>query len=606
MKTRFAYLLPFLCLLLAAPALRGEEAPPTPEAAAALLRSRYYSDREAGARMLRALPDSALPALERMLDDPCPTVAEAAAVELARRGVPSAAGPLMKLLFRSPAVYGPVVLPLLARFGERGYDRRLLDLLSPSSPVRDEAAACVAAFRGKARKRILSDLADMLRAREIETRLAAEKGLAALDGEAVPLLVGALGEPFPVCLSAASALSETGAEAVEAVLEAALSGRGSAALYASLALSQMECPEAAAALKRLFEESDRPLVRANAVNGFALHPKEFRAELASAALRDASPAVRTAALRALASRDEPPEGLDPSLLTSALGDTSPEVRFAAVSACAKFKPPGAAAAWGALLSDPDTRVRLNAAWTAGLFGDRALVAGLGRLLSAPDGLLRLAAARSLLLLGEEAGEDLLAAELRSRTERRRYAVFALSAARDRRAVDALVEALPRLDATEREIARYTLFAVTGAPLPLAEWDRWWRANRRFWTYSARPGVAAWFKGRYYEEAGLAQVAEEYYRAAVQAAPTFPDAHLSLARLLAAKGDAENLERALAEARKAAALKDDARCRLLAARILKAMGRTAEAADEAARGLSLSPDDPDLRALAAELAEELKR
>ena len=149
-------------------------------------------------------------------------------------------------------------------------------------------------------------------------------------------------------------------------------------------------------------------IRAQALEGLseqARHGAAISADWIEGALRDASPAVRAAALDALVEIDCDPERLDfPALLF----DEDPSVRIAAAIAIADLGNKAAMPDLRRLLSDADEIVRLQAAISLAAFKDAAgvdeLIAGLA--LSPRESI---EAARAVGHLGEAAPNDAIAA-----------------------------------------------------------------------------------------------------------------------------------------------------------------------------------------------------
>ena len=150
----------------------------------------------------------------------------------------------------------------------------------------------------------------------------------------------------------------------------------------------------------------------------------FTGDLAAAraALADAEPDVRSAALRSLDRLDE----LDDATLTDGLADDTPSVRIAALELAAPRPTPSI----DHLLDDPEPAVVEQAAWACGE-RDTAPHPPIPRLAALArdhdDPLVREAAVAALGALGDESG---LAAVLAATTDKpavRRRAVLALAA-----------------------------------------------------------------------------------------------------------------------------------------------------------------------------------
>jgi tetratricopeptide (TPR) repeat protein len=98
-----------------------------------------------------------------------------------------------------------------------------------------------------------------------------------------------------------------------------------------------------------------------------------------------------------------------------------------------------------------------------------------------------------------------------------------------------------------------------------------------------------------QQAGDAETLERELQLAAATDPFNPRAHVQLARLMKQRAD---VEKALAEFRRALWCREDAAVRVELAQLLKGLGREAEARAEAARALKADPGNEAARKLAA--------
>ncbi len=575
--------------LIALPVLTAEENQVAIiERATTLLRSRYWDDRKEGAELLESLDADCVPQLITLLDDFDGHVAAAAAIELARRKEASCVPKLYELIKNDPVRYHSVILPLLSSFGSSGYDKCLFDLLIGSDDkVSVAVASCIAQFIEiePASNEIWNTLQGMMTSSNFRRRVCAERVFTKIGALAVPYLIRMLGQRFPYCFGAMNSLVGIGAPAVKPLLDVSLSKEdGAIALRAATTLAQIADESAFEAICKIVEASADPLVRSAA--GLALRSfSQDASQLYELLINDTDARVRASVLVSLYSIEKWPEKLSPSLVVARLGDVSAEVRMNAVIAAGRHKIDDAVAILPNLYNDASQFVVANALWTTGNYKDTSLVQYLMSFIDSRDSMLRLAAAKSLLQLGSSIGESVAIRALRDDSKRCANALYALSYATSKQAVDAIIEALPKLRDEHKNLARFSLYSITGAYFEIERWPKWWTVNRRFYNTGERIGFAAYFRGLLHEESGLEHVAKEYYEMAALNAPSFPDAHYAHARYLISTGDSASLQKAVTELNKAIALLPQSRYYVSLAEALMGLKRFDEALDVVRAGLA---------------------
>jgi len=581
-------------LLLLLSFVQGEEQQSFDQAVS-LLRSRYLSDRESGAAILDDISVVSAKQLIGLLSEPDARVATYAASALIKRKETEAVPGIFELMRRSSSSC-VAILALLPEMGSDGYDPYLFDLAqSQDELVAESAIQCLSRFVSMPAisGNMLPILCRMLRSGSLASRMTAESILSSAGASAIPALLQILAEPFPANISACIALSKMGSVAAEALLEFLRTNgcRGTESVLAAEALCSMEPPPPVESVSWLLN-SPNELVRARTAGSLHRLSVADSGTLFNSAVNDSAAAVRASALVALAKMKEPPLLLRADLIVSRLGDAFSEVRAAALSAASNFKLRAAVPQWPMLMKDPSREIVANALWTAGNLGDASLAPALRPFL-ASSGPERIAAAKSMLQLGLQEGQGVLVAALDSDNPPRKYAIYALSFARGREAVDEILKRVRSYNPEDLQVARYALFSITGAMLEIPEWQSWWSRYSGFWSPAERVGIADAFIGELYEKAGLFQVAREYYDRAAELAPSYPKAHDGRARMLLMAGDQLSAKAALEEATKAVTMLPLPEFYLTQAQAFIGLGMDSEALAAVQKGLSLPERLPAL-------------
>lgn len=363
-----------------------------------------------------------------------------------------------------------------------------------------------------------------------------ELTLVEIGKPAVPHLINALGDIFPLNMRAESILVRMGNHSEPALLEAIKNPDPRVRRIAAIALGDMKKLNTIPKLIKALKKNDNsPWTRSYIALALGMFGQPDPIPVLVKCLDSADPYVRQESCHALGQIEQKGDEVINGLLR-VLKDDVLFVRTAAVHALGKLKAKRALPRIIALHEDKAIMVQQSVAWNLGEFGDTSAVPALMKLKNHRHYIVQLSACKSLCQLGNADGENLLILSLNHNFGFiRRLSAYYSVYIRDKRVIPPLIRLLDDPYPQIADIAELSLLKLTGVEglgKDRRKWEEWWRENQATLVIRPEKDAHAFFEAIIIDKMGDEDNAIKKWKELIRKFPADPEPKRRLAEIYA--------------------------------------------------------------------------